>query len=64
MKKSGGIYIPRGINTQALDREIQWDFNPVKLSVGLLIQTALFSAFSFTNVHLANSAGGRPHLWW
>lgn len=41
MKKSGGIYIPRGINTQALDRSLQWDFNPVKLKVGLLF-LALF----------------------
>lgn len=34
MKKSGGIYIPRGINTQALDRSRQWDFKPVSAKVG------------------------------
>lgn len=34
MKKSGGIYIPRGINTQALNREVQWDFTPSRLKVG------------------------------
>ncbi|KDN48874.1 putative TFP1p-H+-ATPase V1 domain 69 kd catalytic subunit, vacuolar [Tilletiaria anomala UBC 951] len=33
-KKSGGIYIPRGINTQALNRELQWDFKPVSFKVG------------------------------
>lgn len=31
---SKSIYIPRGINTQALDREIKWDFDPAKLKVG------------------------------
>lgn len=34
MKKSGGIYIPRGINTQALNRELQWDFKPTTLKIG------------------------------
>ncbi|CEH19511.1 v-type atpase [Ceraceosorus bombacis] len=34
MKKSQGIYIPRGINTQALNRELQWDFKPTNLKVG------------------------------
>jgi V-type H+-transporting ATPase subunit A len=34
MKKSGGIYIPRGISTQALDRTLQWDFKPATLKVG------------------------------
>ncbi|CAD6884920.1 unnamed protein product [Tilletia controversa] len=33
-EKSQGIYIPRGINTQALDREIKWDFSPVSFKVG------------------------------
>lgn len=33
-EKSQSIYIPRGINTQALDREIKWDFNPAQLKVG------------------------------
>lgn len=34
-EKSQSIYIPRGINTTALDREIAWDFNPVKeLNIG------------------------------
>lgn len=34
MKKSDGIYIPRGINTQALSRTLQWDFKPVNFKVG------------------------------
>ncbi|CCF51103.1 hypothetical protein NDA11_004167 [Ustilago hordei] len=34
MKKSGGIYIPRGINTQALDRQLSWDFTPGQLKLG------------------------------
>lgn len=33
-EKSQSIYIPRGINTQALDRELRWDFNPAKFKVG------------------------------
>ena len=31
---SQSIYIPRGINTQALDRSIQWDFEPVNFKKG------------------------------
>lgn len=31
---SKSIYIPRGINTQALDREIKWDFEPINYKVG------------------------------
>ncbi|GAA5830280.1 hypothetical protein JCM11251_001291 [Rhodosporidiobolus azoricus] len=33
-EKSNSIYIPRGINTDALDRSIKWDFNPVNFKVG------------------------------
>lgn len=33
-KQSGSIYIPRGINTQALDRKKVWDFEPVNYKVG------------------------------
>ncbi|ORX37708.1 vacuolar membrane ATPase subunit A [Kockovaella imperatae] len=33
-EKSQSIYIPRGINTQALDRQIKWDFNPASFKVG------------------------------
>lgn len=31
---SGSIYIPRGINTTALDRTIRWDFDPINYKVG------------------------------
>lgn len=31
---SKSIYIPRGINTEALDRSLQWDFRPTSLQVG------------------------------
>ena len=31
---SNSIYIPRGINTDALDRKIQWDFSPTTFKVG------------------------------
>ncbi|KAJ3728916.1 ATP synthase alpha/beta family, nucleotide-binding domain-containing protein [Lentinula raphanica] len=31
---SKSIYIPRGINTDALDRSLQWDFKPGSFSVG------------------------------
>jgi len=33
-KASESIYIPRGIDIPALDREIKWDFTPGKLKVG------------------------------
>ncbi|KAF7295176.1 TFP1p-H+-ATPase V1 domain 69 kDa catalytic subunit [Mycena indigotica] len=33
-ERSKSIYIPRGINTDALDREIQWDFKPAGFKVG------------------------------
>ncbi|GAA5941141.1 H(+)-transporting V1 sector ATPase subunit A [Sporobolomyces koalae] len=33
-EKSDSIYIPRGINTDALDRSIKWDFTPVNFKVG------------------------------
>jgi len=31
---SKSIYIPRGINTDALDRSLQWDFKPAPFKVG------------------------------
>ncbi|KAJ7580990.1 ATP synthase alpha/beta family, nucleotide-binding domain-containing protein [Mycena floridula] len=31
---SKSIYIPRGINTEALDRSIKWDFKPLNFKVG------------------------------
>lgn len=33
-ESSKSIYIPRGINTDALDREIKWDFTPADFKVG------------------------------
>ncbi|GAA5978106.1 hypothetical protein JCM10908_004231 [Rhodotorula pacifica] len=33
-EKSDSIYIPRGINTDALDRGIKWDFDPLNYKVG------------------------------
>ncbi|GAA5996176.1 H(+)-transporting V1 sector ATPase subunit A [Rhodotorula paludigena] len=33
-EKSESIYIPRGINTDALDRTIKWDFDPTSYKVG------------------------------
>ncbi|BGP13864.1 hypothetical protein JCM10213_002502 [Rhodosporidiobolus nylandii] len=33
-EKSNSIYIPRGINTDALDRTIKWDFEPGQFKVG------------------------------
>lgn len=32
---SGSIYIPRGINTPALDQSISWDFEPTTFRVSL-----------------------------
>ncbi|KAJ3192394.1 hypothetical protein HK101_006631 [Irineochytrium annulatum] len=31
---SGSIYIPRGISTPALDRSLEWEFEPVNFKVG------------------------------
>ncbi len=31
---SRGIYIPRGINTPALDKSLSWDFKPTGVKVG------------------------------
>ncbi|EKM55778.1 uncharacterized protein PHACADRAFT_173947 [Phanerochaete carnosa HHB-10118-sp] len=31
---SKSIYIPRGINTEALDRNLMWDFEPLNFAVG------------------------------
>ena len=31
---SKSIYIPRGINTEALDRSLKWDFSPASYNVG------------------------------
>ncbi|GJE97067.1 V-type ATPase [Phanerochaete sordida] len=31
---SKSIYIPRGINTEALDRSLKWDFDPLNFAVG------------------------------
>lgn len=33
-KASNSIYIPKGINTDALDRSLKWDFTPGTLKVG------------------------------
>lgn len=30
---SKSIYIPRGINTDALDRSLKWDFDPINYKV-------------------------------
>ena len=32
---SKSIYIPRGINTEALDRSIGWDFTPTRIKAGI-----------------------------
>lgn len=45
-EKSQSIYIPRGINTEALDRSVQWDFNP---QVNVRIDHQFFKCFSLTN---------------
>ena len=33
-KASQSIYIPRGIATEALDKDLLWDFNPAKFKIG------------------------------
>lgn len=34
-ESSQSIYIPRGINTDALDRKIKWDFTPADFKVSI-----------------------------
>ena len=38
---SKSIYIPRGINTSALDRSLKWDFSPAEFKVWLLLTVAV-----------------------
>jgi hypothetical protein len=38
---SKSIYIPRGINTEALDRSIKWDFTPTDIKVPFPIGSSL-----------------------
>ncbi|MCO5555768.1 hypothetical protein L7F22_009313 [Adiantum nelumboides] len=54
MKKSGGIYIPRGINTQALNRELQWDFKPTSLKLGDTISGGDIYGTVFENTLLSD----------
>lgn len=47
---SESIYIPRGINTEALSRTQQWDFTPAGYKVGtlhLLLHTLYTQRLSF-----------------
>ena len=30
------IYIPRGVNTDSLNRQVQWDFSPMSIKVKFL----------------------------
>lgn len=39
---SQSIYIPRGIDTPALDKNIPWEFEPVNFKVRF-VRTAFFS---------------------
>ena len=55
---SKSIYIPRGINTDALERSLKWDFNPVNCKVrAVAASLTLICSPSTRNV------GWRPHIW-
>jgi vacuolar-type H+-ATPase catalytic subunit A/Vma1 len=51
---SNSIYIPRGINTDALDRTIQWDFSPTTFKVGEIVVSLhlLISCFIQVGDHI------------
>lgn len=57
---SNSIYIPRGINTEALDRSLKWDFKPAsyKVCCPKSIYNG-YSTFPGWGPHLR-----RRHLWW
>lgn len=56
---SKSIYIPRGINTEALDRNIKWDFTPTNVKVPLPI-----SSSHVVRRRLKDPATGRrPRFW-
>jgi len=42
-EQSESIYIPRGINTDALDRQIKWDFTPVTSRSEITFRVETFS---------------------
>ncbi|KAF8758782.1 V-type ATPase [Rhizoctonia solani] len=47
-ESSKSIYIPRGINTDALDRSIKWDFTPGQFKASLSQGTAIAEKGSYT----------------
>lgn len=44
-KRSGDVYIPRGVSVPPLDKDTQWDFQPKKL--GIYLCSILASSFIF-----------------
>lgn len=50
-KRSGDVYIPRGVAVPALDKDILWDFQPKKLGM-LYDHTICFMQINQT--HLMN----------
>lgn len=45
-KRSGDVYIPRGVSVPALDKDTLWEFTPKKIGTGENI--VLFIAKSYT----------------
>ena len=50
---SQSIYIPRGINTPALDKKLMWDFKPLNFKVNLMYKC-----------HNCMFLGWRSYDWW
>jgi hypothetical protein len=66
-EKSQSIYIPRGINTDALSRELKWDFKPgqFKVSKWGYFLLCCWCALTQSNSKTLGwrSFVGRLHLW-
>ena len=54
---SKSIYIPRGINTEALDRTIHWDFTPMDIKVPGFIS-------AYLALNLTEKGQGRGSCLW
>lgn len=46
-EQTKSIYIPRGINTDALDRSIKWDFTPSQLKVRIIMITRIHDMWTY-----------------
>ncbi|KAK9099739.1 hypothetical protein Scep_023169 [Stephania cephalantha] len=59
-KRSGDVYIPRGVSVPALDKDILWEFQPKKLGEGDLITGGDQYATVFENSLMEHHVGLPP----